>query len=231
MKRLLVIQHLVHDHLHELAGPVADAGFEIVTWCTWLEEKPPVSIDEIDAIISMGGDDSAYADLPYIHNERELLAAALEREVPIFGVCFGAQILAIAAGGRGFKADQHEIGWTRVEYNPEAREDRIGRFLVGSPDVFQYHYDTFSLPPEAVLLGSTDGMVQAYRLGDRAWGVQFHLEATPGLIYGWLGSYADELREAGVDDGEVQADTRRYWATYRRVAWDVASEFCRVALA
>jgi hypothetical protein len=74
-------------------------------------------------------------------------------------------------------------------------------------------------------------MLQAYRIGRRAWGVQFHLEADPGLIYAWLGTYGDELRAKGVDDAAVQADTRRYWGTYRQVAWDVAEEFCRIASA
>ena len=231
--QLLVIQHLVHDHLHEFAGAVVDAGFEVVTWCTYLDDKPPVAIDEVDAIISMGGDDSAYDEeqVAFIRHERELLAAALAADVPVLGVCFGAQILAIAAGGRGFKAERHEIGWTRVEYTAAAAEDLIGRHLRRSPDVFQFHYDTFALPDHAVLLGRGNGMIQAYRLGARAWGVQFHLEAGPGLVYDWLGTYAEELRGKGADDAQMQADTRRCWRTYREVSWDVAQEFCRIALA
>lgn len=228
--RVLVIQHLSHDHLHELAGPLVEAGFDFTTWCTFAEPEPPLGADDVDAIISMGGDDSAYdeANVPWIATERELLRSALQRRIPILGVCFGAQILAIAAGGRGFRAENHEIGWTRVDYLDTAEEDRMGRILVRSPDVFQFHYDTFALPDGAVLLGQTDGMVQAYRIGDRAWGVQFHIEADPGLIYAWLGMYADELQDKGADADAIAADTTNYWSTYRDVAWALATEFADV---
>lgn len=230
--RLLVIQHLVHDHLHELAPAVTEAGFDVVTWCTYLHDTPPVSIDDVDAIISLGGDERAYdeANVAFIRHERELLATALDRKVPVFGLCFGAQILAIAAGGRGFKAPRHEIGWTTVAFTPAADSDPIGRLLRGSPQVFQFHYDTFSLPEGAVVLGTTADMIQAYRVGPRAWGVQFHLEADPGLIYDWLGTYAEKIAQKGIEAATVQQDTRRYWRAYRDVSWEVAAEFCRIAL-
>lgn len=228
--RVLVVQHLIHDHLHELAGPLVEAGCEITTWPTFQDPVPPLDIAEVDAVISLGGDDSAYDEnaAPWIRTERELLERALDRGLPIFGVCFGAQILAIAAGGRGYRADFHEIGWTRVDYLPAAPEDRIGRILERSPEVFQFHYDTFSLPEGAVLLGQTDGLVQAYRVGDRAWGVQFHIEADPALVHLWLAAYADELREKGVEIDAVARDTADYWRNYRDVAWDVAQEFAEV---
>ena len=232
MAKLLVIQHLVHDHLHQLAGPIADAGFDIVTWCTFADPEPPAGSEDVDAIISMGGDDSAYdeAGIPWIRAERELLELALERGTAILGVCFGAQTLARAAGGRGFRAERREIGWTKVEFPEAAMDDPIGRALVGSPDVFQFHYDTFSLPDGAVLLGEADGMVQAYRLGDRAWGIQYHVEADPGLIYGWIGTYLDELLDNDADPVQIEVDTRRYWRQYRQVAWDVSEAFVKVAL-
>jgi GMP synthase (glutamine-hydrolysing) len=232
MAKLLVIQHLVHDHLHQLAGPVADAGFDVLTWCTFIDLEPPEGCDDVDAIISMGGDDSAYdeAGVAWIKAERELLERAMARGVAILGVCFGAQTLARAAGGQGFRAPRREIGWTKVEFTEAALTDPIGRALVGSPDVFQFHYDTFSLPEGAVLLAEAEEMVQVFRVGDRAWGVQFHIEADPGLIYGWIGTYLDELLDNDADPGQIESDTRRYWRRYRQAAWDVSEAFVKVVL-
>ena len=228
--RLLVIQHLGHDHLHELAGPLVDAGFAIDTWCTFLDDEPPELDGDLAAVVSMGGDESAYDQIPFIARERELLVQCIADDVPVLGVCFGAQLLAIAAGGRGFPAARHEIGWSQVEYAPEASDDRIGRILQANPNVFQFHYDTFALPEHAVLLGQTDGLVEAFRVGRRAWGLQFHLEAGPGLIYNWLGSYAEELRRKAVDTEAIRRDTEAYWQQYRSTAWAVAEEFVRAAL-
>ena len=79
-------------------------------------------------------------------------------------------------------------------------------------------------------MGEADGMVQAYRLGDRAWGIQYHVEADPGLIYGWIGTYLDELLDNDADPVQIEVDTRRYWRQYRQVAWDVSEAFVKVAL-
>lgn len=229
--RLLVIQHLNHDSLHELGGPLVDAGFELMTWCTFLNDVPPPGADRVDAIVSMGGDDSAYDQtLPWIAAEKRLLADALARDVGILGICFGAQSLAIAAGGRGFKAPKDEVGWTRVDYLPEAEDDRLGQYLVRSPDVYQWHYDTFSVPEGAVVLGKTDTMIEAYRLGRRAWGLQFHLEVNPATVHHWSSIYPAEVSAKHIDAAAIDADTAKYWRTYREVAWDVAAEFAAAAL-
>lgn len=233
MSRVLVVLHDLDDHLNELGGPLVDAGLAIDTWCTWVDKRPQLPPSAYSAIVSMGaiaGVEDHHVH-PWMAVESEYLADALSHGKPVLGVCFGSQLLAKVCGGRVFKAPTPEIGWTTVTATPEAAHDPLVAGLGTEYDGFQFHYDTFSLPDDVVVLGRTGDLIEAFRVGDNAWGLQFHIEANPGVALQWLGTYAGELAAAGVDPETWLRETAAKWRTYRDACWQVGARFADMVVA
>jgi GMP synthase-like glutamine amidotransferase len=120
-------------------------------------------------------------------------------------VCLGAQLLARAGGGRVYPgAAGPELGWAPVELSGEARSDAL---LAGPPDrvdVLHWHWDTFDLPPGAVLLASSSRYPnQAFRLGPVAWGLQFHLEVDEVAVAAFLAAFGSDAAAAGTPPGSI----------------------------
>lgn len=149
-----------------------------------------------DAAIFLGSDWSTVSGEKEIQISKEidLVRSCLLRDIPVLGVCFGAQILSIALGGSVYTAEVPEIGWTEVHSNSEP--------TIFSKHWMQWHYDSIVLPPGATLLGENHHGVQAFRKGN-AIGVQFHPEITTAQIELWVQSGGEsELTSVGcsVDD-------------------------------
>ncbi len=156
-----------------------------------LEEKDTFpSLNECEAIISLGGPMNVYETDKYrfLTEEEDFLKRALQKEIPILGICLGAQLLAKISGAKVSKAEQREIGWYRVNLTPEGKSDPLFKGLDGFLDVFQWHEDTFEIPPAGLLLAtSATCRNQALRVkGKPAWGLQFHPEMTPEMLGDWL---------------------------------------------
>lgn len=142
----------------------------------------------------MGGPMSAHDDLPWIAPLLELLRAAVRQEVPVVGHCLGAQLMSRAFGGAVRVNPVREIGWgeVRVADNAVARE-WLG--ALQSFETFQWHGETFSIPPGATrVLEGEHCANQAFALG-RHIGLQCHVEMTPELVKSWLDTGAKEMKE------------------------------------
>lgn len=227
--RILVIQHELDDPLGDLAGPLLDAGVDLVPWFAPGDDVPPAGLDDVDGVISLGAnsgvqDEAKHSWMPV---ERELLQSALDRGVPVLGLCFGAQILAVAAGGRGWTMDTPEIGWCDVRLTEDGVADPVVGALGESLRAVQFHYDSFDLPPGATLLATNGPITQAYRVGDHAWGLQFHIEIGPSLLLTWAGAYAEEMGRV-IDLDAMHAETKVYWQEYRAKGVALATAFAQV---
>lgn len=157
-------------------------------------------------VVSLGYDGSVLDTAPdHIAHERAFVEDAVAADVPVLGVCFGAQLLASVLGARVHRMDRPEIGWLPVA-TTEPGIIAPGPWLV-------WHLDAFACPPGADLLASTDVAVQAFRRGPHL-GVQFHPEATPESARAWADKYEDPLARAGVDRADLLAETerRRPWS-------------------
>jgi GMP synthase-like glutamine amidotransferase len=122
--------------------------------------------------------------------------------VPVLGICFGAQALAVALGGGGVRrAERLEVGWVAVDG------------LVDSGPWFAFHEDVIEPPPGATVLGHNDVGLQAFSAG-RNLGVQFHPEVTPAMVDAWAARRVLDLALAGVAPAELCAETeeRAPWA-------------------
>ena len=156
---------------------------------------------DYDLIASLGSEFAAFDDsIPFIDRESRLLREAVNADVPVLGLCFGGQLLARVMGGKSFRAERSEIGWLPVRTkNPE---------LVPEGPWFQWHFDSFTLPPGAKLLADTEVGPQAYVIG-KSLGLQFHPEVTPQIMESWVGAYRHELDGDGVDPDALLVETHR----------------------
>ena len=144
---------------------------------------PPESYD---ALVVLGGGMNVHeADRrPYLRDEIALLEETLAARRPVLGVCLGAQLLAAAAGAEMHRARTPEIGWREVELCSAAAADHVVGALPRRFTAFQWHSYAFDIPFGAVELARNEVCPQAYRLGDAAWGVQFHPEVTEAILAG-----------------------------------------------
>src|SRR4051794_7382663 len=192
MARALVVQHTAQEGLGNLLEWLPAAGLDVHPIHPYLGHRVPPSV-EGDALIVLGGPMGANddADAPWLPATRALLATAIDDGVPTLGICLGAQLLAVAAGGevqRGSAGPGLGLGYVDVLLSDQLLD-------AGRLPVVQWHYDTVTrLPNGAELLASSDlYQVQAFRLGEVAWGLQFHIEATEAMVRDWV-------REDGVGD-------------------------------
>lgn len=174
-------------------------------------------IDTFTHLVIMGGPMAVYEmhDFPYLVSENELINAAINANKHIMGVCLGAQMLAHVLGARVYPGPGKEIGWYEVTLSEEGMSDPLISSLA-LPDrtiaqVFQWHGDTFDLPEGSVRLSSSDLYAnQAFRYGDRVYGLQFHIEVTPAIVHDWL------VDEQGLDYATIQSDSERLFVSYRQ---------------
>ncbi len=175
-------------------------------------------LDDALAVVLLGGYMSAYEEdeFPWLADEKAYARKAVERDIPVLGICLGAQLLADALGGRAYRADRPEVGIVRLSFTPEGRADPVVGAL--APEVFAFHQDTFRLPPDAVLLARSDRFDHIFRLGS-ALALQFHPETPTDLAIRWGEEAADRiLAPAGVDLDDYRAMMRDHEAALAAAA-------------
>lgn len=141
----------------------------------------PATTDGYDGLVVMGGIMGVYqeADYPFINKTRALMRRFHDERKPVMGVCLGAQMLASAFGGRVSKMDHDEWGFLPQTWTAEAASDPLLGDAEPGLSIMQWHGDTFEMPGGAVRLATRETCAnQAFRLGERSYGFQFHLEVT-----------------------------------------------------
>lgn len=186
------------------------------------------SLEGIDLVVAMGSGWSTYWDhvAEPIAAEQSLLAEAMARHVPVLGICFGAQQLAVTLGGEVTKAQSPEIGWFPIE-NMQETADFAPKVLTEGPWM-QWHYDRFSVPTGAQVLAQSPAGPQAMVCG-RTLGLQFHPEATESIVRMWSsGDGIEELATLSLSAERLLHDTRHNLVDAARrcdelVAWFLES--------
>ena len=202
--RVLVITHSPTEGAANVGTWLVEAGAELTVVEPWNGHDLPTDLSSYDALVVMGGPQQAYDDAsaPWLAQTKVLLRQAVSQRLATLGVCLGAQLLAEATGGRVAPgATGIEAGVRLVAKRDAAWDDELFRDVPFTPTVVQWHEDAIvDLPPGAVHLAASSRYDnQAFRLGDRAWGLQFHIETTPEMLRHWGAHYGRRVEELGLD--------------------------------
>jgi GMP synthase-like glutamine amidotransferase len=235
----LVIENDPSDDLRRLGEWLTEAGLELTVVRPHAGDPLPETLDEHVALIVLGGDQSAYPNAAgdpgasWFPAVEGLLRKAVRYHVPTLGVCLGGQLLATAHGGLVERSTSGpEIGPGLVGRRDAADGDPLFKYVPLLPDVVQWHSDEITeLPIGAVLLAASSRYPhQAFRLGDRAWGLQFHIECDAEMIADWTRTDVAALDELGYDAEAVVAATAEILPDVEEVWQPFAARFAALAL-
>jgi len=233
--KLLVFQHVAFEILGTLNPLLKDAGFRIryVNFGRHPDTEP--DIDSYHGLVVLGGPMNVdQTDRhPHLETEVRLIERAMQRKIPILGVCLGAQLIAKALGAKITRSPEKEIGWYPVSPTRAGMEDPLLRHFGACEQIFQWHGDTFEIPGGAVHLARSPGCPnQAFRYADNIYGFQFHMEVDPSLIDRWLriSAHQKELHALKGDLGsdEIRRHTERNMQRLSELADKTFRQFVRL---
>jgi GMP synthase (glutamine-hydrolysing) len=196
MKPVLFVRNDRYESFGIAAEAIAWEGLDIFTRNV-AAGAPLPPVEGVAGVVMFGGTMNVDQTErhPFLSRVREYTREAVDEGVPYLGICLGAQILARALGREVVRSPVKEVGFEPLRPLPEAKEDPLLSFYADGDMVVQWHEDTFELPEHAELLASSDRVaVQAFRAGERAWGIQFHQEVDASEFGWWL-----ELASSEVD--------------------------------
>jgi GMP synthase-like glutamine amidotransferase len=234
MRPVLLVRNDEYESFGVAPGALAWAGCDIVTIDMTRPGATLPDPEDLAAVITFGG--TANVDqtdrYPYLAQVRAFTREAVERHVPYLGICLGSQLLARAMDRPVVRSPVKEVGFEPIHPTEDAADDPLLSLYADGDMVFQWHEDTYELPEGATLLASGDRIpVQAYRVGETAWGIQFHQELD-AVELGWWIEIADrevDLRATwGKSAEELRSEAARHMAAHERRGRELFGRFAEV---
>jgi len=215
-RRALFIAHEADVAPGYIGDAAVARGFTVERFDVWTADPPDPQ--DYDLIVPLGSAESAYDDrVAWLAGELDLIRRAAASRVPLFGICFGAQVVARALGGEVRPAARPEVGWFSV--------DTAAENVIAPGPWLEWHFDTLTPPAGATVLARSAAGVQAYQYG-RTLGVQFHPEVSPEILANWIAGSRDRLAAIDVDADAFLRETRRRAPQARRAAAVLFDRVC-----
>lgn len=189
MTKVLVCQHVPYEILGTLDPLFRKQGFRIqyANFGRFPDLDP--SLEGCDALVVLGGPMHVCEtrEHPHLLKEMKLIEAAIQKDLPVLGICLGAQLIAKTLGAQVQINQEREIGWQNLSLTDEGKQDPILQHFKEDEKVFQWHRDTFDIPHNAAHLASSSiCQNQGFRYGNKVYAFQFHLEVDEPMIERWL---------------------------------------------
>jgi GMP synthase (glutamine-hydrolysing) len=220
----LAVRHVAFEDLG-LLGPLLSArGYDIRYHDAGIERFAPDTLLASDLVVVLGGPIGVYeCELyPFVTDEIAAVAARLDANKPILGVCLGAQMMAAALGARVAPGPIKEIGYAPLTLTATGRSSVLAPLAASL--VLHWHGDNCELPVGCECLASTQHCpVQAFSRTPTQLGLQFHLETEPARFEAWLVGHTVELGKAGLDPRKLREEARKFGPVLREVGHKVLS--------
>lgn len=222
---VLVIENDRVSPLGRMAGWLAEEGLDVEVVRPW-DGEPLPALFGYRAVILLGGrpSPSSVDRAPWLPDEVDEVRGLLGSEVPVLGICLGAQLLALAAGGQVNEGDATEVGYREMRATSAAAKDPLFAGVPAAFSALHFHNDRVSALPEGatLLAGNDTTPIQAFRVGESAWGVQFHPEWGAEVTTDWRD---EKIAAAGADPAELRAEAARVDPRWTPVWRDFARRF------
>ena len=232
MRPVLLIGHDEDERFGLAPSGLADGGVDAIPL------RPPGDLpplDDVSGVVVFGGEMNVdmIDRYPFLAEERPFVRKAVDSRVPLLGICLGAQLLARAMDRKVYPADVRELGFNVLHPTSEAEADPLLSVFRDGDRVFHWHEDTFELPEGATVLATGDEVhLQAFRIGELAWGAQFHFEVDRGELEYWLDlAGEDGVRGWGKSREQVLAEADEHLATQESRAREVFDRFAGIVRA
>lgn len=211
--KALAVRHVTIEHLGRLEPILRNMGFRVDYLDTAEGQTLTIPLEEYQLLVVLGGYMGAYEEdvYPFLSYEFKLMERAIQKEIPLIGICLGCQMLAKVLGAKVYRGERgKEIGWMEVF---KAGEHPYFEDFPKRLTVFQWHGDTFELPKGAVRVYSSEKYENQAFVYKRAVGIQFHIEVDKHMLKEWAKEYKSELIQEGLkphlltsfDGGEQEA--------------------------
>ncbi len=218
---IIVLEHSESAGCQRLGATLRDHGHRLRVIEVHDSDSVPVGLHDVDGVISCGGPQSLQENAPWLDREMDLLRAAHAEALPVVGICLGSQILGKALGGEVGRVDGGiKLGWHEVCLTDVGREDPI---LSGQPwrsMQVHWHREHLQTPPAGarVLACSQRSPVQAWALGLRTYGFQYHPEVDEASVESWAAQEPQALQEARTTIERLGEETRCYYPAFKRLS-------------
>lgn len=235
MSKVLVCQHVPHEILGTLNPLFKKNRFRIqyVNFGRFPHLQP--SLEGYEGLVILGGPMhvSETAQHPHLLHEMKLIEEAMKKDLPVLGICLGAQLIAKTLGAKVLNNREREIGWHSLEMKEEAGRDPVLKHFQKKEKTFQWHRDTFDIPKDAIHLASSSLCEnQAFRYGKKVYAFQFHLEVDEHMIERWLKvPYHQETLEAvknRTSPEKIRQETQENIHSLKSLSQKTFSEFIKL---
>ena len=194
-------------------------------------EKLPKFAKDVDGVIILGGPMNVYEEnkYPFLKEEDRFIKEVIAKEIPFMGICLGSQLLSKAAGASVVKSPVKEVGFFDVELTKEGQRDPLFAGLEDKINIYHWHEDMFNIPDDGKLLATANGCPhQAFKVGQCAYGLQFHVEVTDVSINEWATEYIKDHVELKIKMEKMMADYQKKKGAFNKTAEQLYSNFLNI---